>query len=294
METQEIINFIWPLIKQETGTAVTWSLIGAGLGLALSVILTTSLWLFFKNRKFLGGETSPRWPKCLLLISWIILIPLNSITNGAAWGAITAAHKISDNQKAIEKTVSLVMEPPINKIFLNSLESEQFSEKEKALLFNQQGDNITVSTSELNKRVNLVEEHLYDLVKEQALSFFSSPSKPNKDTSTALPQGLERWIIDTLLNSASKGYNPTTLTKKALAIIEHAEENFGPQISAQELGFSIGTISVKPETDKMVKSFKASIITSLFIQIAITVLISTALAAATVAIIKRTTHKQSK
>lgn len=49
MGTQELIEFCWALILQESGTAITWTLIGAGTGLLFSIILIILLWGFFKN-----------------------------------------------------------------------------------------------------------------------------------------------------------------------------------------------------------------------------------------------------
>ena len=94
---ERIINFTWALIKQETGTAIMWTVIGIGTGLLFSIALIKILWMLFKNRKFLSGKAELKWPKYLLLTSWILLIPFICVTSGGAWGLVTAGYQIAEN-----------------------------------------------------------------------------------------------------------------------------------------------------------------------------------------------------
>ena len=275
MELKVIIDFTWSLIKQETGTAVMWTLIGSGAGLLLSIILVRILWMFFKDKKFLSGKLRLKWPKYLLLTSWILIIPLSCVTAGAAWGAVTAAYRIAENQKAIEETVSLAVETSINETFLNILESPELSREQKALLFNQHGDTITVSTLELDNRLAQIEDMYYEAIQERIVQSFSDSQETEKPGLISLPQSVERRIIDSLLQER----NPALFVKKGRVVIGHAKTNFGTQVTAKELGHSLGATLVKPHVDKEVKNFKVSIIIALLIQLATAVLLSIAVAA---------------
>ena len=112
---------------------------------------------------------------------------------------------------------------------------------------------------------------LYDFIKTQALTFLES----NHENPLSLPQGIERWLIDSILDQ----HNPATITKEGQAAIKHAEETFGSQVTAKELGHSLGAVMVKPHIDKAVKDIKSSIIITSLIQLAVTVLISIGIAA---------------
>jgi len=285
--TKYIMEFVWPLIKEESGTAIIWTLIGGGLGLLISIFLIIFLWSFLKNRKFLGGKTGPKWPKYLLLISWILLIPIGCVTSGGAWGLVTATEKIAENQKAIEEAVSVALEKPINDRLVNLIELPELSTKQKALLFKQQGDEITVSTFELEKQFTAIEDDIYEMIKGHIFPSSSESEETNNDQSISLPSGVERWIINSIL----KEHNPASLATEGRVIAKHAESNFGTHASAKELAFSLGAVLVKPHVDKMVKSFKKSIIIAGLVEVAIIVLISLGIAALLVSLVRRLQKK---
>ena len=274
--TKYIMEFVWPLIKEESGTAIIWTLIGGGLGLLISIFLIIFLWGFLKNRKFLGGKTGPKWPKYLLLVSWIILLPLSCVTSGGAWGFTTAAQKIVTNQKAIEETVSLALETPLNQGLTKIIESPEIPDQQKALLLKQQDDEITLSTWELDKWLIQMEDIIYETIKEH--SFLSSI-----DNKHPMVKDIERWVIDSVLEKN----NPASLNQEIRAAVKHAEENFGTHVTAKQLGYSIGGVIVKPHIDEAVKAFKTSIIITGVIQIASIILISVAIAALLDFLIKR-------
>ena len=286
--TKYTMEFVWPLIKEESGTAIIWTLIGGGLGLLISIFLIIFLWRFLKNRKFLGGKTGPKWPKYLLLVSWIILLPLSCVTGGGTWGLVTAAHKIAESQNAIEEAVSIACEQPINQALQQLQESPDLSPQQKALLIQQEGDEITVSAFQLSKWFIELEDSIYDAIKEQTFSF-SDSSESNDDQSTSITEKFERWVIDSLLAE----HNPASLAKEGKLLAEHAEKNFGTHVTAKELGYSTGAILVKPYVDKAVKGFKTSVITTTVIQVALTVLITIALAALLVWIVQKFTKNNT-
>ena len=194
--TKDIMEFVWLLIKEESGTAIIWTLIGGGLGLLISIFLIIFLWSFLKNRKFLGGKTGPKWPKYLLLVSWIILLPLSCVTSGGAWGLTTAAQKIVTNQKTIEETVSLALETPLDQGLAEIIESPEIPDQQKALLLKQQDDELTVSTWELDKWLIQIEDVIYEDIKEH--SFLSSI-----DNKHPMVKDIERWVIDSVLEKTT-------------------------------------------------------------------------------------------
>lgn len=252
------------------------------LGLLISIFLIIFLWSFLKNRKFLGGKTGPKWPKYLLLVSWIILLPLSCVTSGGAWGLTTAAQKIVTNQKAIEEAVSLALETPLDQGLAEIIESPEIPDQQKALLLKQQDDELTVSTWELDKWLIQMEDVIYEAIKEH--SFLSSI-----DNKHPMVKDIERWVIDSVLEKN----NPASLNQEIRAAVKHAEENFGTHVTAKQLGYSIGGVIVKPHIDEAVKGFKISVITTSVIQVALTVLITIALAALLVWIVQKFTKNNT-